>query len=208
MIELLLGCMASSDEASSAEGASDTGYTGENSEDTGDQDSDEDTASSPVWWTLTATVPVEAGEAVKGGVITTRFLDEGGEVLCEDAHPITAISEEDSPYEDVYAWWSISVEASSKGCDASPLPVPLLLGVGAMHPEIAAGLDTVDAVSSGSSASLNSAYASLDGLESLLVFGVAGTAAAYKGEGVAADAAPLADGEWRIEPVYSFRYDL
>ena len=71
-----------------------------------------------------------------------------------------------------------------------------------MHPEIlaAAGADETLGDVSG----LNGVYASMDGGDTVWVFGVIGTESAFEGTTEPEESAPLSDGKWLIEPVYSF----
>ena len=78
------------------------------------------------------------------------------------------------------------------------------LGVGEMHPEVVAVLDSLDGLGDGAESSLNGAYASFDGGDTLYVFGVAGSLAAYEGAGLSAEEAPLPDGTWIVRGLYAF----
>ena len=73
-----------------------------------------------------------------------------------------------------------------------------------MNPHILPGLEGDKSIADPSA--LNATYASFDEGESVLVFGAAGLAETWASGGEPATAAPLIDGTWRLEPVYTFEY--
>lgn len=182
--------------------ASDTASTGG---DTGDLPDD---GLSPVWWKLGATLEVVDSAPVSDeGQLLLELLTEDQTSLCVDTMSVTRIqSHVEPPDPQVYTWWRISHDPPAGDCATADDPVPdgLLLGIGAMHPEILAGLDRMGL--SEAADSLNAAYASLDGGETIYVFGVAGTQTTYEGDGTAAADAALTDGEWQIQALYAFSY--
>ena len=80
----------------------------------------------------------------------------------------------------------------------------MLLAIGLLHPEAAALVEGLEAAADGSSETLNGAYLSFDGGETLYVLGVAGLPAAYAAEAGPDLEAPLDDGLWQVLPVYAF----
>jgi hypothetical protein len=167
----------------------------------------------PVAWELAGKVVLDADLIVEAeSTLTIRVLGEDRIVLCEAESTIetaTAMAPSQFPEEELLGWWRLFVEAPAADADSCfsgsydfPVPVPMLIGVGPMHPEIAAaaGAD----IELGDISSLNGAYASMDGGETLWVFGVVGTESAFDGLEGPQEGTPLTDGAWTIEPVYPF----
>jgi hypothetical protein len=170
-----------------------------------------DDTDAPVAWELAGQLVLDADVIVEDeSTLHVQLITAEREVLCETTVSVetaTAMGAAQYPEDTLVGWWRFFVETPKPdGCFAEeydfPVPVPMLLGIGPMHPEIRAAvgadpeLDSVDA--------LNGVYASMDGGETLWVFGVIGTEDAYEGLVGPEEAAPLSDGIWTIEPVYSF----
>lgn len=188
----------------------DTGAGFASGEDDTDDENQLDTGESgdePIWWSLGSALVLEKGVPSVGSELTITPLTEAGEPLCEtpDALVVTAVTEEISPYKEILTWWRLTLDAPDTPCGGVALPVgdSLLLGVGEMHPDISAAIESIDDLND--SLPLNGAYASLDE-EAVFVFGVAGQERAFAGKGEVAESVPLADGRWRVEPVYWFAY--
>lgn len=185
-------------------GASDSGVA-----DSAPEDADTAAGGTPTWWRLGASLAIsEAGEPFGDSAeLRVEVLDDVELALCAEATPITALAASvKTPDTTVYTWWSVTSEDLSEDCARlDPLAdVELYLGIGALHPDIRAGLDTMGLADVADS--LNGAYASLDGGSTVYVFGVAGTSAAYEGERQASPAGPLTAGVWEIRPLYAFGY--
>lgn len=156
----------------------------------------------PSWWTLGASLSVVEGVPdPKASTLTLSVLDDGLLPYCDATAAVASAAALAPPHPDVYAWWTLTWEPAV-GCDEIlfPLPENLLLGIGAMHPEVLARLTVSDVPAP---TMLNGAYTSLDSLSTLLVYGAAGQPAAWKGKGGPVDLT-LPDGTWTIEPVFSF----
>jgi len=202
------GCAASkSDEDRSGVGmsAAEEGSAGDDLDEGGFDVED------PVAWELAGQVVLDTDVIVEDeSVLRIRLLTDEREVLCESTAVIetaTAMDASQYPEDTLVGWWRFFVEGPKPdGCFAEeydfPVPVPMLLGIGPMHPEIIAAVGADPDL--GSVDSLNGVYASMDGGETIWVFGVIGTDAAYDGTAGPEDSAPLSDGVWSIEPVYSF----
>ena len=206
---VFLGCASSKEGAfSSADDAAST-----EAADEGDMSFDEAEAiEEPVAWELAGSVVLDAGVIVEdSSLLTVHLLSEQRTVLCEGEATIetaTAMGAAQFPQEDeLVGWWRLFVEpVGGVGCFKDeydfPVPVSMLFGIGPMHPEIIAAvgadpeLDQVDG--------LNGVYGSMDDGQTIWVFGVIGTEDAYAGVSGPEEAAPLSDGTWTIEPVYSF----
>ena len=174
---------------------------------------DEDSApeEAPATWEISGQIVLDSDVVVEdSSSLSVRLLSETRQVLCEANTVIetaTAMDATQYPDEALLGWWRLFVEpSSSESCFSTtytfPVPVPMMLGIGAMHPEIlaAAGADE----SLGDISGLNGAYASMDGGDTVWVFGVIGTELAFEGGLDPEESAPLSDGKWLIEPVYSF----
>lgn len=162
----------------------------------------------PAYWRLGASFDVQDGSPQSdGSQLLLEVLAEDEASICADSMVITAIQAHVEPPDPmVYTWWRISHDPPEAACDILDDPVPdgILIGIGEMHPEILAGLDLMGL--SAEADSLNAAYASLDGGDTVYVFGVAGTLSAYDGDASPATDATLADGEWQIQALYAFSY--
>ena len=202
---LLLACCSAS---SSDEGKADTG-AGADMEDGGSgDDTGVGDAQDARWWRLAATfdvldgVPSPAGAALRVGRV-----DALGVEVCSGQAPVLTFEPKAEPVVDgVLVWWQVVPGEWTSDCSGalseSPLPQAFLLGVGNLHIEIAAQMGNTG-VEASLADHLNGAYFGADGDEDVVVFGLAGPAAAYSGTGLPASTAPLADGEWEIRPVYS-----
>ncbi len=204
------GCSAAGDDAllvggSNADAGSD--YV----EDVDDEGDGEDTPSS---WELTGTLVVSdhvGNLSVDDSALNVRLLDGEQNVLCEDGVVLgTAVGRDQAhfPDEALLSWWALHIDSpTSDSCFsqdyAFPVPSVVMVGIGDMDPELRAvagsssDLTNIDA--------LNGAYASIDGGETVWVFGVAGTTAGFAGEedGPLEDW-PVPEGSWDIEPLYPF----
>lgn len=198
------GC-SSSKYAPADSGFADTAAGEGEGEDTADLD---DEGVSPMWWKLGAAIGIYDGVADPASThLALTLVAEDGTELCEDTLAVDAI--EDVPLlpdSAIYAWWEIEPGDADGGCEhrSSPVPSPLYLGVGAMHPDIEANLDPAGL--HGLEGYLNASYASLDDGDTIYVYGVAGSEQAWLGIDEAISAGPLADGTWIISPIYPFAY--
>lgn len=174
-----------------------------------DTGSDPEDSGEAVWWKLGAAISIWEGAVLpEESSLGLTLLLQDGSVLCEDTLAIRELTvEEDLPDATIYSWWRVEAESPQGSCAElrDPVPSPVLIGVGAMHPDIFATLDP-EGLADGAS-SLNAAYASINGGEDVYVFGVAGTTAAYLGDAAPADSSLLADGVWIVRPVYPFAYE-
>lgn len=205
---LLAGCGGSKESDDMGGGAGDTGSqvgpdTGDDGEDTGDL-----TRS----WLLEADLALVDGAPDPASSVLRLSRRVEGTVDCVDAVGLTLVEAvAPVPHDSVLAWWSVDWDGGALSCfaaDSGPGAGHALIGIGVMHPEVEALLGRLEQVTAdGAAASLNAAYATLDGDERLLVYGAAGTEQAYAGQGVAASQEPLADGTWLVRAVYPFALD-
>jgi hypothetical protein len=165
----------------------------------------------PLAWELSGHLVLATDVIVEAdSQLQVRLLGAERALLCEASVQIetaTAMDAAQYPESELVGWWRLFVESpSAEGCFgeqfAFPVPVPMLLGVGPLHPEIIAAVGADDSL--GTVSTLNSVYASMDGGDTVWVFGVIGTEQAYSGESGPELSAPLSDGAWQFQSVYSF----
>ena len=186
-------------DAGAAGGESDDGGTGDAIDTTG------------YWWKLSGLLTVAAGELQPGdGVLRIAVIDDAGAAACELNLDLVSATSEAPPDPSVLGWWSVTAGGwlGDCGVEALPSPVPdsLMLGIGAMHPEIEVMLPSVDALSPLAYGQLNSAYARLKDDGPIYAYGVAGEAAAFAGSGAAVVAAPVPDGDYELQAIFAFDY--
>ena len=206
ILALLTGCSANKGSALDTDfsaGVGDTSSTPES--DMGDGDTAID-APETAWWRLSAEVEIADGQPVAASSqLAITLLTDALKPQCTEQLTLAKVAEASSPHSDVYVWWQLTTGKGDGGCAGYDLPqADVLLGVGAMHPDILPGLKSRGAAPDASA--LNGAYASLDDEETLVVFGAAGLLETWSDGGAPVKAAPLTDGTWRIEPVYTFEY--
>lgn len=193
---LLAGCSDSalSNELAPADDSS-TRLTG--NDDTGVEDDDTSAPPAPAWYVVRADLGLTNGAPVAdGATVTVDVIDADLErvncivELAVDGIVATAVDGADA----TTVWWEVPVAPLEAPC--ATLPDELLLGVGAMHPDVRARLGSVgnDDIAD----SLYGAYLALDG--EVAAFGYAGTASDLLGDDVAV--VPPPDGLYRLSPLY------
>lgn len=208
---VLLGIGCSSSDGGKGSSFADTGFPG--GMDTGPAMVDTGGSASPTWWKLSADLDVENGEVVAAtSSLELVRVDETGQPTTPDCRA-TAVPQSVEPTSDLpdsvlVSWWTVDGGEWSEDCEqaAPDLPVaPFGLGVGAMHPDIRAVIDTLDdpRPAEGAEDTLNAAYIQLVSEGPIYVFGVAGLPAAYAAQAGPASEAPLDDGTWWVRPLYA-----
>ena len=156
----------------------------------------------PAYWTLAASLAVEAGlpHASKSSV-TIDLLDADSDLLCTAQLPVLSAGAKPPPADAIYAWWALGLEPSTH-CDVGIELV--LLGIGEMNADVEAGIHAIgydDTIASG----LNGAYFAPDS-GTQWAFGVAGLQSSFSPdddtEGI--DGPPIPDGTWLVKPLYPF----
>jgi hypothetical protein len=208
LVALVAGCSAEMEAALSATDVAES--DGEGS-DTGGGDADSGLLADPVWWKLGGTLLVATDGSVdpEGSTLDLQLMDVDGVSLCDEALLLSGGGEALAvPHESVYGWWRLEAAPPEGSCASwpSPVPSPVLLGVGAMDPDVYALLGTLG-LPEGAADDLNGAYASIDQGSTLWVYGAAGMAAAFDGDGTAAGEVPVQDGPWMLEPLFTFPYN-
>jgi len=207
---LMTGCSASK----SSPGAFDSGESdGGGGSATDGGSTDTDVRDMGVYWTLDADLVVVDGVVDPAASVLHLGRRRNSSETCSDTvTPIAVVAQEELPHPSVLAWWELSWDPSTLLCFAKGeggWNQPVLLGIGAMDPEIVAVLGHVDEVTDPLAAdSLNGAYATLPGDNRLFIYGAAGPLTAWHGEGDPADGAPLPDDTWLVRTAYSFPLTL
>jgi len=208
---LATGCMAGD-----ASGAWDTGASlseTDSGEDEGDTygDSGYHTPEA-AWFRLGATLALSEG-VPEDVLLELEFFDEA-EVLieCTEARVASAVLvSTTTPDPLIYHWFRVSVAPPDATCTSpGELPDELHLGLGALHPEVAArllsrGLEGVSDSLYGAYVLLEDDQLELDAADQLaLAYGYAGTTADFDGDTTAVSEAPLPDGDYAISGVFLF----
>lgn len=203
----LVACMASKGDLAPA---NETGWTKppDTSSDIPADSGDDGEEQPPAWYTVAATATLTGGQpSTEGATMVFRLYPEDGpgdDALCETAATAPVLTPLEIPTDSgLLAWWEVTVPATDGACDLlwTAFPTTVQLGIGPMHPDIAAVL--ASAGYGGLADSLYGAYVSVDGGLTLWVQGVAGVEASYAGEAVRDEDGPLPDGTWRLEPLYA-----
>lgn len=182
--------------------------------DTGDNMGGNDLGES-THWRLSAEIRVSGGVPIAAEsalVVDLVEVDADGlESGCGAVADVATLLDAGALPDDrwLLTWWQVTPSTWGGDCNPDQLAVfdigQFGLGVGLLHPELAAVLGTMESADPGAEHSLSGAYASFDAGESILAYGAAGLPAAFAGESEAPSSAPLDDGLWRLEPLYSFQ---
>ena len=172
-------------------------------------DSDGWDAPDPSWWVLEATVLMEEALPVAGDVqLTISLLDETADPdlpLCSSSFEPQDIADQASPDPMIFHWWQLTLGQADpdSDCDAhfqDWLPDTLDLGVGELHPDIAALLEPAGYGSVQDY--LYGAYVHHPSSKSIWAFGIAATPAGFASEVEPVDAAPVPAGTYLFTPIY------
>ena len=204
----LIGCSESSVEMSAGadEASSFAGM------DTGSFESDaSESSEAPSFWRLSGTLLVNDG-VIQSELSFLRvvIIGDAGGVLCDDSLGITSsIRQVDVPEAGVHAWWEVvrtEPDESSclRGLYRNPLPAPVYLGIGAMHPEIEAVVAGNPDLEPIEGQRLRSVYAAMAADSSVWVFGLAETSSEEEIDVDPATDTVSVDGNWKFSSVYSF----
>ena len=198
MLLILLACKDmgfrpnASDEANNPQDGGDTATFG----------STNDTAAQAAYWTLAASLDVEAGlPHASQSSVTIDLLDADSAVLCTEELPVLSAGSKPPPDDAIYAWWALALEPSAH-CDIDVEFV--LLGIGEMNADVEAGIPSIGYDKAIASA-LNGAYFGPDSTTQW-AFGVAGLQASFSPETDSedVDGPPIPDGTWLVKPFYPF----
>ncbi len=195
--------------ASKDDELSDTGSMG--ADGGGDDGGGEGTNLDPADWLLRLSFSVEDGELdlSNARVAVTVRAEDGTELCTVSGAPDDMVLLEDEPVEGLLEWWSLTPPSEWGGdCTAEDIPLndAVVIGVGELHYQAEALVEALGEASEGADETLNGAYVSFDGGDSLLVLGAAGLPAAYAAESGPDLEAPLDDGTWLLVPVYALPF--
>lgn len=176
----------------------------------GPPDSDDETGSvdeaDPSWWALSATILVEDSLPVQGDTtLVVTLIDDGADIsspICQARYEGVELPAQDLPDPLLYHWWLATLADPVTDCSAHLLtwiPTSILLGIGTLHPDVAAllepaGYDQVESY-------LYGAYLQADS-QAIWTYGVTATAAGFAGEQLPVAEAPVPDGTYSIVPIY------
>jgi len=165
----------------------------------------------PAYWQMSGTLLVNDGSIQTDlSFLRVVIVGDAGGVLCSDSVGITASTRQaDVPEAGVQAWWRVTrTDPESASClaveYAIPLPKPVFIGLGAMHPEIEAVLAGDPDHSQDEGSRLRSVYASMSEASAVWVFGVAETTSEEEVEVDPATGGISVDGNWKFDALYSF----
>ena len=165
----------------------------------------------PAYWKLSGTLLVNEG-AIQTDLSFLRVGivgDEGGELCTDNVGITSSVREAESPEAGVQAWWSVTrTEPSISSCLTTeytlPLPRPVYIGLGAMHPEIEAVLAGTPDHTRSEDSRLRSVYAAMSAEAAVWVFGYAETTSEEEVEIDPSTGGVSVDGNWKFDALYSF----
>ena len=214
LLGCLIGCSSVSKDApqiTAADdemGAFDTGFRSDGQEPSAE-------ALTPTGWRLSGTLEVAEGSLdARLSYLTADVHGLEGDVICSQGLGlVTALKMADLPDPDLQSWWEIKVDPSlGGGCDDLGMQVPtshpMYLGLGPLHPEIEAVLDSEAGSAPPEDVEVRSVFVALGEEASIWVFGVAtmddSVASDFLDGSIAGSLLP--DGQWKFKALYSFPY--
>lgn len=202
---LSVGCMSDMayDGADDTAGALDSGWGPPDSDDdTGDEDQLD-----PTWWSLAVTSLMEEGSPVQGDTsLVISLIDESadpGSPICQATYDQPALTVLDVPDPSIYHWWQVELGEPTTDCSTHQLTwIPLLLelGVGSLHPDIAALLEPSGYAEV--EPYLYGAYLRSGKSQTIWTYGIAATAAGFAGDQAPVSEPPIPDGTYSLVPIY------
>ena len=168
----------------------------------------------PAYWKLSGTLLVNEGsiQTDLSFLRVTIVGDEGGD-LCTDNVGISASSRQsESPEAGVQAWWEVTrTEPAATSCLSMeyslPVPKPVFLGLGAMHPEIEAVLAGEPDHTQSEGSRLRSVYLAMSEESTVWVFGYAETTSEEEIELDPVTGGSSVDGNWKFDALYSLPFN-
>ena len=166
----------------------------------------------PAHWRLSGTLLVNDGLIQPElSFLRVVIMGDADGALCDDNVGIVgSVRQSEVPEGGVHAWWEVegtNPEESSclRDVYSNPLPSPVYLGIGAMHPEIeavVAGIPDLDTVEG---SRIRSVYAAMAQDASVWVFGMAETSSEEETDIDPRTGSISVDGNWKFSAVYSFQ---
>jgi hypothetical protein len=166
----------------------------------------------PYWFSLGASLTLEDGVPLAVTLSLAFYGEDLGELDCTESRDVSGIVvSRDTPDPSVFHWWRLNSVAVASACvNPGQLPQDLVLGLGALHPEVEAqllsvGLDGVAGSLYGAYALLDPDQLDLDPEDQVaLAYGYGGTASDRAGESDALETGPLVDGDYELTGIYLF----
>ena len=168
----------------------------------------------PAYWKLSGTLLVNEGTIqTELSFLRVSIVGEEGGALCTDNVGISASNRQsEAPEAGVQAWWEVTrTDPGDSSClsveYSLPLPKPVFLGLGAMHPDIEAVLagDSEQTQTEGSR--LRSVYVAMSEEAAVWVFGYAETTSEEEIEIDPVTGGISVDGNWKFDALYSFPFN-
>jgi len=170
----------------------------------------------PEVWTMSGELYVESGLLLPGrSLVIAEVTDAFGVPICHHRAGLSSTSRiADVPDDDLDVWWTVDLEIlDGSTCGASgvagPLPEGLHLGLGPLHPEVEAVLDSEAGDAPAEDIDTKSIFVSFGDDGDVWVFGLAtmkpepGVVTSDTGR---PDHFGIPDGLWRFRAVYPFSY--
>ncbi|MBN1335449.1 MAG: hypothetical protein JXB39_05765 [Deltaproteobacteria bacterium] len=199
---LAVGCTAARDGLDTAPPSDTAPFLDTDSTDTCTETGETDAP--PAWIRLSAVVLVEDGIPVADeSTLHVSMLGteaDGFPEICAEAWTVSSIATAALPGEAVLAWWQVVPGAQDGTCKDRSLPSSLHLGVGTLHPDVAALLPSQGWTSAQDV--LYGAYVQLPDPGDVWTYGYAWTREGVDSGTPARVAPPLPDGSWQLVPVY------
>ena len=180
----------------------------------GGQD-EEAEASVPSAWDLSGSFRVIDGQLDAGlSHLTADIYDEDGASICRQGLGVASTRNvEILPDPDLQSWWEINVDSTQAGDCVNqavqvPTSHPIYLGLGALHPEIEAVLDSEAGPTPPEDVEVRSVFVALGADARIWIFGVATLDDSAQGDALEETIAiqTLRDGQWKFKALYSFPY--
>ena len=201
---LLQGCMS--------DGAWDGIFDTADADDTAQSpaDSDDDTSGSdfadPSWWSLSATVLMEDALPVQDDTnLVVALIDESADAsapICQATYSHVELTVQEVPDPSIYHWWQVSLGEPETECSAHLLervPSTVELGLGILHPDIAALLEPAGYQDIESF--LYGGYLRTEA-QTIWTWGIAATSAGFDAEQDPVAEAPVPNGTYSFVPIY------
>jgi len=202
---LLQGCMS----AQSFDGADDTSSAADSGWDPTDSDDDTDDGdqTDPSWWSLNATILMEDGLSVQSDTtVVISLIDDTADPaspICQASYEQVEFAVLDSPDASIYHWWQAALSEPVTDCSAHRLtwiPADIELGIGALHPDIAALLEP--AGHADIEPYLYGAYVRSGQEDTIWTYGISATAAGWDSEQLPVSEGPVPNGTYSLVPIY------
>lgn len=205
-------CLAAAVGCSMGKGMKDSGLS-DSLDDTFPQDEDtsdtSDAWGDPVWLSLQATLPILKGElTMEKTSLSWAVLDKSESAICVASSTPEQARAQRRPVEGIYIAWNFTLSPYDSDCGRikNQLPLAYGLGIGELHPDLAATLGA--AGYEGLQTSVYGVYLSPESdWKTIWAFGIAGTADDFKGGQTTVSEPPLPDGDYTVESIYLMEYN-